>query len=147
LGSSRASRGQDRTSPNKVVESELIGAPTEEASMVDFTGSWRNQHGSMLELRQLGGGAVDGRFESGVGDDGQTKWVEVSGRAQGDLITFHAAYPEYSTLVTWIGQHTEENGVGLLNTHWLHVSDIPDAQEQQWMWFSNRIGFDVFRRV
>ena len=35
--------------------------------MVNFTGTWKNQHGSTLELREIAGGAIDGRFDSGVG--------------------------------------------------------------------------------
>ena len=115
--------------------------------MVDFTGTWNNQHGSQLELRVIGDGMLDGRFESGVGDDGQTLWVEINGRVLDDLITFHAAYEGYQTLVSWVGQHTEEHGVGKIVTHWLHVTNIEDSREKDWMWHSNRIGSDVFERA
>lgn len=115
--------------------------------MVNFTGTWKNQHGSKLELRELTGGVVDGRFESGVGDDNAVLWVDIAGHTLEDVITFHAVYEKYKTIVSWVGQHTEENGVGKIKTHWLHVSDIPDNQEHDWMWYTNRIGSDVFTRV
>lgn len=115
--------------------------------MVDFTGTWKNQHGSTLELRELAGGNIDGRFESGVGDDGQMLYVDISGQSLGDIITFHAVYSDYRTIITWAGQHSEEAGIGKIKTHWLHVSDIPDAQERDWMWFTNRIGSDEFQRA
>ncbi len=113
---------------------------------VDFTGTWRNQNNSVLELHVVGG-IVSGRFESGVGDDGQTLWVEVSGRVLDDVITFNAAYTRYGTVVAWVGQHTVVNGVGTIKTHWLHATNVPDAQEQDWMWFTNRIGADMFTRA
>lgn len=112
--------------------------------MVDFSGTWKNQNESKLELRQLPDNRIEGRFESGVGDDGREQWVEVSGYAVGDILTFHAAYPAYKTIVSWVGQHTSDNGVARIKTQWLHVSDIPDDQEQEWMWFTNRIGADDF---
>jgi len=113
---------------------------------VDFTGTWKNQHGSTLELHAVGG-TVSGQFSSGVGDDGQTLWVEVSGRVLDDVITFNAVYPEYGIVVAWVGQHTVEEGVGRLQTHWIHATNLPDPQEKEWMWFSNRIGSDVFNRL
>ena len=113
---------------------------------VDFTGSWKNRHGSTLELHVVGG-IVSGRFDSGVGDDGQTVWVDVSGQVLGDVITFNAVYPQYSTVVAWVGQHTVAAGVGKIMAHWIHATDVADPQEQAWMWYSNRIGSDVFTRV
>ena len=113
---------------------------------VDFTGSWKNQHGSTLELRDTGG-TVSGRFESGVGDEGQVLWVDVIGRVLGDVITFNAVYTSYGIVVAWVGQHTVEDGVGSIKTHWIHATNLPDPGAKDWMWFSNRIGSDVFRRV
>jgi len=114
--------------------------------MVDFTGTWKNQNESTLELRELPGGSISGRFESGVGDDGQTTWVDVVGVSQGDLIGFSASYEVYGTIVSWTGQHTEENGAGKIKCFWTHVTNIADDQEPDWMWYSNRIGFDEFVR-
>ena len=113
---------------------------------VDFTGTWKNQLNSTLELHVIGG-IVSGRFESGVGDDGQIIWVDVSGRVLDDVITFNAVYTRFGTVVSWVGQHTEENGVGKIKTLWIHATNIPDNQEQAWMWFTNRIGADIFTRA
>jgi hypothetical protein len=113
---------------------------------VDFAGTWKNQNESRLELTVLGG-VVFGRFESGVGDDNQPLWVEVSGRVLDDVITFNAVYVQYGTVVAWVGQHTDGDGRGKINTQWLHATNIPDNQEQKWMWFTNRTGADVFTRV
>lgn len=115
--------------------------------MADFTGTWKNQHGSTLELRESAGGIIDGRFESGVGDDGQTLYIDVSGKSLGDSLTFHAVYESYQTIVSWVGHYSEENGIARIKAHWLHVSDNPDTQAQEWMWFANRIGSDEFRRA
>jgi hypothetical protein len=112
---------------------------------VNFTGTWKNQNRSTLELKEVGG-IITGRFESGVGDDGQTVWIDVSGRTLDDVITFNAIYKKYGTVVSWVGQLTHESGTDILKAQWLHATNIPDNQERDWMWFSNRIGSDVFTR-
>lgn len=109
------------------------------------TGTWKNQRGSILELKESHG-VISGRFESGVGDDGTTLWVNVSGQAFGDLLSFSAVYTKYKTIVAWVGQITEDGGKDQIQAQWLHTSDIPDDQEKEWMWFVNRIGADVFVR-
>lgn len=114
--------------------------------MVEFSGSWKNGNGSRLEVRDLSGGVINGRFESGVGDEGHVLWVDVHGSILGNVVTFHAVYPEYGTIVSWVGQHVVNNGVDELRTQWLHASDVPDNLQPQWAWSSNRIGSDTFVR-
>ncbi|WP_423747874.1 avidin/streptavidin family protein [Fundidesulfovibrio terrae] len=50
------------------------------------------------------------------------------------------------TIVTWAGQHTVEKNKETILTHWLHITNISDDQEQDWMWYSNRIGSDTFSK-
>ena len=114
--------------------------------MKDFSGTWKNQNDSKLEL-SVSAGAVTGRFESGVGDDGHVVWVTVAGRQTGDVIAFSAAYDQFGTAVSWVGQIADEDGTEAMLTHWLHVSDIPDNQEPKWLWYTNRIGNDRFTRM
>lgn len=113
--------------------------------MPSFTGTWKNQNDSTLELTE-NGGVLSGRFESGVGDNGAILWVDITGRILDDVATFNALYPQYGTVVSWVGQMTDDAGTDVIKTQWLHVTNIPDDQEQDWMWYTNRIGADVFRR-
>ena len=112
----------------------------------NFNGTWKNQNKSTLELKEVGG-IISGRFESGVGDDGQVVWIDVSGRVLDDVITFNALYQKYGTVVSWVGQMTKESATDVIKTHWLHATNIPDDQEQAWMWSTNRIGSDIFTRT
>ncbi|WP_243358667.1 avidin/streptavidin family protein [Fundidesulfovibrio terrae] len=59
-----------------------------------FSGVWINQHGSNLEL-EAKDGKITGRFDSGVGDEGQILWVDISGQYLDDIITFHAKFEKY----------------------------------------------------
>ena len=112
---------------------------------MDFNGTWKNQHGSLLELR-VDGERVGGRFESGVGEGGKPHWVDVHGQVQEDLITFHASFPRHGTLVSWVGQHTSRDGVDQIQAQWLHATNVPDSRGESWMWYANRIGSDTFVR-
>ncbi|MER2514198.1 MAG: avidin/streptavidin family protein [Nitrosomonas ureae] len=114
--------------------------------MIDFTGSWKNQHGSRLELK-VADGVVTGQFESGVGDGGEVLWVDINGKTVNDIITFNAIYTKYGTIVAWVGQHTESHGTGKIETLWIHATDIDDSEEKESIWSSNRIGSDTFVRT
>ena len=59
----------------------------DEEPFVNFEGTWKNQHQSILELSVVDG-LVGGRFQSRVGEDGQPLWAEINGRILGDVITF-----------------------------------------------------------
>jgi hypothetical protein len=114
---------------------------------MDFTGSWKNQHGSVLEL-QMDGEQIRGRFESGVGEwDSDPHWIEVSGKAQEDLITFCASFRTHGSLVSWVGRHTLRDGADQIQAEWLHITNVPHDREGPWLWSANRIGFDTFERT
>lgn len=114
--------------------------------MADFSGKWKNQHGSSLNIH-VEGDVVTGQFDSGVGDDGEEE-VSIAGQRLGDLITFHAAYHQYRTLVAWIGQLSkEDDGREVLVTKWLHESDVKDEEEQDRLWAATRVGQDLFHRL
>ncbi|MER9444903.1 hypothetical protein NKI79_26695 [Mesorhizobium sp. M0340] len=89
--------------------------------MLDFTGTWQNQREAKLELRKLGGGIIDGRFESGVGDDNKTHRVEINVRS---LRCNHVPC-----------------GIRKVRIH-RFLGWAPD-----WLWYSKRIGPDVFRTL
>ena len=110
---------------------------------MDFTGIWRNQRGSVLEVR-VEDTRLSGWFAATAGGEGEP--VAVSGLVQDDLITFHASFPKHGTIVSWVGQHTILSGVGVIEMQWLHASNIPDDRENDWMWTASRLGHDVFIR-
>ena len=114
---------------------------------MDFSGTWKNQHGSLLQIR-MDGMEIRGRFESAVGEQGEgSHGVDISGKAQDDLITFFASLPSHGSLVSWVGQHTVHDGVDQIQAGWLHVTNVPDDRELTWMWSANRVGFDIFERA
>ena len=107
-----------------------------------FTGKWVNSRRSVLELKQ-DGASISGSFDSGVGDDGEMK-VPVIGWANGDRISFTVNYPQYGSVVAWVGQMTDEKGYPRIEAQFLHESDIAEADEAEFLWASTRTGSDIF---
>lgn len=46
-----------------------------------------------------------------------------------------------------LDKHRVENGFGGIHTNWLHATDVKEREEHEWMWYSNRIGSDIFTGV
>lgn len=115
--------------------------------ITDFSGQWTNQRQSILNLKQTDT-QITGTFDSGVGDNNQKMLVSIVGWANGDRIAFTTTYPNFGTVVAWVGQLVvDESGEPKLITHWLHEVDVPDQSEQTDLWKSTRIGSDDFTRV
>jgi len=111
-----------------------------------FTGKWVNDKGSELVLSVDDTGAVTGTFDSEVGDGGVANPRPINGKAVGDIITFNTFYlfGNGNVIVSWSGQVRDIEGKKTLKTQWLHVTDVPETHEEEWMWYNNRIGSDNF---
>ena len=129
-----------------IMVSEVSGQFATVANVPDFSGRWSNQRNSLLILKQAGE-SVTGTFDSGVGDNNQQILARIVGWANGDLIAFTATYPEFGTVVAWVGQMAGEPGNPELITHWLHETNVPDDGEPTRLWTSTRIGTDRFTQV
>lgn len=113
---------------------------------IHFNGIWKNQNNSRLVLK-VTNGIVTGRFESGVGDDDQVHWVDIQGRVFNSLIAFNAVYPEYQSIVSWVGQYSFERNKAMIKTFWLYTNESSNNNEHNLSWYSNRIGADVFTKI
>lgn len=60
--------------------------------MVDVTGQWVNQNGSMLELRDAGNGMLTGSFCSRKGRAASGKAYRLTGVVSGELVSFHVVW-------------------------------------------------------
>jgi hypothetical protein len=112
---------------------------------MNFAGKWINTKNSVLELKQSDS-SITGTFDSGVSDDGQVLKAPVVGWVNGDRITFAANYDKYGSVVTWAGQVVEEAGGPKIVALFLHVSDVSEAREPEWLWASTKVGADTFTR-
>lgn len=123
----------------------MKAAPTAGAATVDFSGLWRNQLGSEMDLT-ITGQAVEGTYTSPVSSGGTTVSGELVGFVDGDLISFVVNWSTPASLTAWTGQMTEEGGYDVIRTLWQLVQNIPDADEPNGLWQSTYVGADAFRR-
>jgi hypothetical protein len=111
----------------------------------DFFGRWTNELGSILEITIGEDGAVTGRFQSAVSDDGAgaTDWFPVNGVASGDLITFNVNWR--TEITTWIGHGVNDKTKGAqILTLWQIVKTIPDITDPEKQWKTIMAGADIF---
>lgn len=116
------------------------------ASPPNFNGFWRNQHASEMELVVNAGGAVIGKYRTGVGAPEPTHDFDLVGFVSTDQLSFTVNFGRYGSLTSWVGQHTCENGVEQIKTMWLLSRNVEDADEGEALWGAVLTGADVFHR-
>jgi hypothetical protein len=113
---------------------------------VDFSGSWRNQRGSSIELVVDGQGCVSGTFRSAVGVPSPVEQFPLCGFVQGDMIAFTVNFGIHESVTAWAGQHTVVAGCERIETLWHLARNIPDEDEPRAMWAAILAGADTFER-
>lgn len=114
---------------------------------VDFTGKWKNNLGSEMELEALTNGRVKGIYRTGVGQPAPTEEFELVGFASGDLLSFTVNFGKYGSLTAWAGQHTVENKVERIYTLWHLARNVKDAEEPKELWGAILAGANTFERA
>ncbi len=123
----------------------LQAAPSAKAATVNFSGWWKNQLGSKMNLT-IQGQSVSGTYSSPVSSGGGTVDGELVGFVDGDLISFVVNWTSPASLTAWTGQLVSENGSDTIKTLWLLVQNVPDANEPTGLWQSTLTGADNFQR-
>lgn len=115
---------------------------------VDFSGKWKNQRGSTMDIKMAKGGAISGTYTSYVGSNTALKPItgSVVGHARGDQIVFYVDWVPYS-MTNWTGQLlTARDGKEILETVWTNTYNIEAAKEPSDGWSATRTGGDSFTR-
>jgi len=113
---------------------------------IDFSGTWTNQVGSTAVLA-MAGQRLTGRYRSPVSGGGGSIDGDITGWAEGDLISFIVNWDTSASLTAWSGQLVAEGGRDVIKTLWLLVQNVPDTNEPTGLWQSTLAGADEFWRV
>ena len=130
-----------------IVGCTSTGAPKLDPT-VDFSGRWKNQRGSIVELHQdASSGALTGHYTTYVGGPGGRPFTRtVVGQARGDQVTFYVDWSPYS-MTGWVGQLLSAyGGDESLDTMWVNTVNVPNADEPADGWSGVRNGGDRFVR-
>lgn len=132
--------------PNMAKRSSRKSKPASAgAPNVNFNGVWRNELNSDMTLKVVRG-KVTGRYRTGVGQPGPTEQFPLVGFAAADQISFTVNFSKYGSLTSWVGQHTIEDGKGVIKTMWLLSKNVADLEEPRQIWGSVLTGYDNFVR-
>lgn len=119
-------------------ESALSRVLAGSGGQVDFTGTWTNELGSSVELRQEGS-MLTGHYKSQKAAGPNPATGPLVGFVDGELITFTVHWDEYQAITSWTGR-LEDEGITAL---WQMTSREPDGSE----WAGITAGADEFWRV
>ena len=128
------------------IEASFMAARTRATSKVDFSGVWRNQRGSSMELSIDDRGRLSGTFRTVVGAPSGQESFPLCGFVQGDLIAFTVNFGVHESVTAWAGQHTIVGGRERIETLWHLAKNIPDADEERSLWAAVLAGADSFER-
>jgi hypothetical protein len=120
---------------------KAAGAPP-----VDFSGTWRNQLNSDMEIVQTGE-EIRGSYRTEVGAPGNSVRFPLVGFATGDLIAFSVNFGEYGSLTGWTGQHTVRGNQEEIQTLWHLARNVTDPDEPDQLWSGILAGADTFVRA
>ncbi len=110
----------------------------------DFSGLWRNQIGSTMNIT-VQGSDVDGIYTSASSSVGGPIAGPLKGCVAGDLISFIVLWPGGSQ-TAWVGQMTGTEEQPIIKTLWHLVTNVPDPNEPKELWTSTYAGADEFTR-
>lgn len=114
---------------------------------IDFSGKWKNELKSEMELQVSASGSVTGLYRTGVGNPGPAEEFDLVGFASGDLVSFTVNFGKYGSLTSWVGQHSTDGQGGYIQTMWHLAKNVTDDKEPANLWGAVLTGSDTFRKV
>jgi hypothetical protein len=132
---------------DKWIAWRLVGDKVDRPN-ITFTGKWRNELGSIMELI-VKGDRVEGKYHTAVGAPGQMEQFDIVGVVNGDLISLVVNWGVYGSVTAWVGEQTADAGGGneRIVTMWQMVNNISEEQEKSSLWGAFMTGSDIFNRI
>lgn len=110
----------------------------------DFSGHWRNELTSYMDLK-VNGDTVSGSYVSAVSETGgPTPPFPVHGTVAGDLINFTVNWG--TAITSWIGHGVIDKGAPQILTLWQLVQTVQDDTDPKQQWKMILAGADDFTR-
>ena len=112
-----------------------------------FAGRWRNQRGSVMDVRVGDDDTIEGTFRTLVGTDHPERAHHLVGYVIGDAVTFCVDFRPHGSVAAWTGHHTVgHDGVDHLTTAWHLAQPARVAEEARSLWRGLLTGADEFVR-
>ncbi|AME28648.1 avidin/streptavidin family protein [Burkholderia sp. PAMC 26561] len=124
------------------LEQSLKYAKAGTGPSIDFSGSWKNDLGSTMQLTQQGD-ELTGTYDSNVSSGGVTTKGDLRGYVDGDLISFVVHWRDFQAITSWVGQCEPNTGNTKINTLWQMTKQVAAGDE----WASINAGADEFVKI
>ncbi|MFZ6864376.1 avidin/streptavidin family protein [Undibacterium sp. Ji67W] len=111
-------------------------------TMIDFSGDWKNELGSVMHLVQSAD-ILNGTYTSNVSGTGEVTIGDLKGYVDGDLISFVVHWRDFQAITSWVGQIESGASGQVIKTLWQMTKKVAVGEE----WASINAGSDIFNRV
>jgi hypothetical protein len=108
---------------------------------VDFSGQWKNELTSTMELTQ-NADRLSGTYTSAVSGGGGSTIGDLQGYVDGDLISFIVHWRDFQAITAWVGQLDPQTAAQTIRTLWQMTKQVASGEE----WASINAGADSFTR-
>ena len=129
--------------PGAPSDSEPAAIP---APAVDFNGKWRSELGSSIVLKVEADGTVQGIYQRAVGPDSTVEDFPLLGFVSGTLLCFAANLGKYGSVISWVGQCTEEDRDPIIRAMWLLERYVADPDDPANLGGATVTGYNHFVR-
>ena len=111
------------------------------------SGTWYNQHGSVLTLEVDPRGRLSGEFRSHSGLAKPSDPCIVKGFVASQLISFIADFSQFDSLTSWTGHRVTEEEQEVIRACWHMAVMLPMKDRAEETWRGVWTGEDEFRRA
>lgn len=125
-------------------EQALALAPKKAAPAVNFSGHWKNEYQSTMDI-VVNSGAVTGTYTSAVSGTGNQITGPIAGWVSGNLISFAVNWPN-AAITAWVGHMVVEGGNEAIETLWQMTMPTQNPTDPSELWESVFSGADRFTR-
>lgn len=125
-------------------EQALALVPKASAARADFSGRWKNEYDSTMDLT-VTGDAVTGTYISKVSGSGTQVTGPIVGYVSGNLISFIVNWPN-AGITAWVGHLVIENKKSVIEALWQLTMPTHNPADPNELWESVFAGADRFTR-
>ena len=125
-------------------EDALAHAPAAPTAQASFSGHWKNELNSTMDLN-VSGNSVSGTYTSHVSGGGGQITGPIVGFVSGHVISFVVNWPNAS-ITSWVGHLVREGRHEVIETLWYLATPTSNPNDPTELWESVFAGADRFHR-
>ncbi len=114
---------------------------------INFTGTWRNELNSEMEIQMTSENEIKGVYRPSVHEAYCKGEHQLKGFVNDNLITFVVDFEHHSMVGSWTGHYITDGSEGYVNTMWQLVKSEQEHDLPLEAWGSVYSGANRFRKI